>query len=94
MPYKWVKPELFFKYGKIKVYHTYHDGFITDRADYWFTTDPETEDLDGNMDGHFDIRDVFEKVKYKYPKLDSPVRNDEKNTKLIIHIGIKEGLIK
>ena len=98
MPYKWVMPELFVSYKGVKVYRTYHGGEPEDRADYWFTTIPTNDDLDGRDEGHFDVRDIFSQVapirNLKDPRTVRYDAKNHKNTKAIIRAGIKRGFIK
>jgi hypothetical protein len=101
MPNKWVRPDIFLSYKRVKIYHVYHDGCIGDRASYWFTTIPKNDDLDGcEQEGQFDIREIYSTVKVrKTPKLkDLNLENfancTEKNFKSIMRAGIDTGLIK
>lgn len=56
MPYVWKAPELFYKYKGKKIYHTYHDDNCL--SDFWYTTEPHDDDIDGSDEFHFDIRDI------------------------------------
>jgi hypothetical protein len=93
MPYRWVRPRLFYRYKNKRIYNAYDDGWENDPMTCWYNTDP----LEESEDFWFDIRDIYGLVKddpdfikqSKNMKLHSVVAD-----KLIMLYGIRKKLIK
>ena len=92
MSYGWVDPELFVRWKKVRVYHTYRYDDSGDPRMLHFTTDSTaTED---NDQFSFDIR-TFPKFKNpNSPKGKYLDCNKRKDQKIIIKKAIEAGLIK
>ena len=54
MPMQYVEPEMFLVHEGITIYHTYSDD-ITDRKEYWYSTDKDED----NEEYIFDVRDLW-----------------------------------
>lgn len=58
MPMIWVEPEVAASYHNQEIYHVYKDN---NRMQFWFTTDINQDDQEGDYDGpdyRFDVREI------------------------------------